>query len=208
MTRTLRDYRPRHDYDCEVGKCKNCGHWSGDHDQHGYGKPCDDFAQMPCSCGLELARLEALAEQLRGAKAGAEILVRFGEVGCHVWRDRLWLDEAMNAAIPNTEMLAPGTTTWPDGQLTINKADLDQGCHGVLQAIGQGQRFQPAGRCRGTVTEMLREQGVPSWVRARLPSIWINDQLCWVAGLGFSEQSKTRSEHLSVVWQLKPIRHL
>ena len=153
-------------------------------------------------------RLEALAEQLRGAKAGSEILVRFGEVGCHVWRDRLWLDEVMNAPIPNAEKLAPGTTTWPDGQLIISKAELDRGCRGVLQAVGQGQRFQPVGRCRGTVSEMLREQGVPSWVRARLPALWIDDQLCWIAGLGFSEQSKAFSEHLSLVWQKKIIRRL
>ena len=153
-------------------------------------------------------RLEALAEQLRGANAGSEILVRFGELGCHVWRDRLWLDDVMNAPIPCAEKLAPGTTAWPDGQLIINQADLDRGQGGVLKAVGQGQRFQPDGRCRGSVSEMLREQGIPSWVRSRLPALWVNDQLCWIAGLGFSEQGKALSENLNIAWQAKPIRRL
>jgi hypothetical protein len=47
MTRTLADYRPQHDYECEVFKCSTCGSryctLSSGH----------VFTKKPCSCGLD-----------------------------------------------------------------------------------------------------------------------------------------------------------
>jgi hypothetical protein len=51
-------------------------------------------------------RLEALAAQLVDARQDAEVFVRFGQTGCHLWRDRLWLDHAMNAPQPQAQKLS------------------------------------------------------------------------------------------------------
>mgnify|MGYP000037581016 CR=1 FL=1 len=138
-------------------------------------------------------RLDALAAQLTNARLDAAVHVRFGDVGCHLWRDRLWLDRAMNDALPESGLLAAGTLHWPDGQLVVSSQDPSnqQYLEVRVQPLGQGQRFQPAGRCRGVVSELLREQGVPPWVRPRLPSLWLGDVLCWVAGLGWAAGQET-----------------
>lgn len=136
-------------------------------------------------------RLETLSEQLAHARPDAAVFVRFGETGCHVWRDRLWLDDGMNIALPEANGFLAGEMDWPDGRLVVNSlAQLDDSLAVVIRAVGQGQRFQPVGRCRGVLSELLREQGVPTWVRPRLPALWVGGELVWVAGLGWSEDAE------------------
>lgn len=138
-------------------------------------------------------RLESLSEQLLNARPDAAVFVRFGETGCHLWRDRLWLDEGMKVALPEVKGLLAGETNWPDGRLVVKSDAQPEGSLSVvIQAIGQGQRFHPAGRCRGVLSELLREQGVPAWVRPRLPALWIGGELVWVAGLGWSDSTAVK----------------
>jgi tRNA(Ile)-lysidine synthase len=145
-------------------------------------------------------RLEALAEQLVNARADAAVFVRFGDIGCHVWRDRLWLDEGMKVALPEVKGLLAGETNWPDGRLKLKPVTQPADSLAlVVRAVGQGQRFQPAGRCRGVLSELLREQGVPAWVRPRLPSLWVRGELVWVAGLGWSEDAEINNR-VQLTW--------
>ena len=149
-------------------------------------------------------RLEALAAQLVDARQDAEVFVRFGQTGCHLWRDRLWLDHAMNAPQPQAQKLSDGVIDWADGQLEVQgdgQAIARSGL--VVRAVGQGQRFQPAGRCRSTVAELLREQGVPPWVRPRWPALWRDGQLCWVAGLGWGGAADD-THGLALTWMPTP----
>lgn len=133
-------------------------------------------------------RLETLVTQLSVARSDSEILVRFGQAACYLWRDRLWLDWGMLVALPKPYKTIAGATAWPDGQLVIaTRAESNQIGNMLIQPLGQGQRFHPAGRCRGVVSEMLRAQGVPAWVRPRLPTLWHEEKLCWIAGLGWAE---------------------
>jgi tRNA(Ile)-lysidine synthase len=145
-------------------------------------------------------RLEALSVQLVNARADAAVFVRFGEIGCHVWRDRLWLDDGMNHALPESKGMFTGEMNWPDGRLIVkSKADSKDALATVICAVGQGQRFQPAGRCRGVLSELLREQGVPSWIRPRLPALWVGTELVWVAGLGWSE-GVVINDQVQITW--------
>ena len=75
---------------------------------------------------------------------------------------------------------------WPDGQLEVSA--LNDGL--MVAPVGQGQRFQPIGRCRDTVSELLRARGVPPWVRPRLPAFWQNGVLVWVAELGWAQTTE------------------
>jgi tRNA(Ile)-lysidine synthase len=149
-------------------------------------------------------RLEALAAQLVDARQDAEVFVRFGQTGCHLWRDRLWLDHAMNAPQPQPQKLANGVIDWTDGQLDAQGDALVITQRGlVIRAVGQGQRFQPVGRCRSTISELLREQGVPPWVRPRLPALWSDERLCWVAGLGW-DGTEDYAHWLALTWMPTP----
>lgn len=132
------------------------------------------------------SRLETLSSQLMSARPGSEVFVRMGTIGIHIWRDRLWVDPAMQQDCPAAQPLGTGVMPWPDGQLEVSA--LNDGL--MVAPVGQGQRFQPIGRCRDTVSELLRARGVPPWVRPRLPAFWQNGVLVWVAELGWAQTTE------------------
>lgn len=134
-------------------------------------------------------RLMALAAQILSATTDSESFVRMGTVGVHLWRDHVWLDPAMDQPLPEVAVLTPGEQAWPDGALMVasQAANLPKL---QVRPVGQGQRFQPMGRCRDTVTELLRAKGVPPWIRARLPGVWSGNTLIWVAMLGPSASAQ------------------
>lgn len=134
-----------------------------------------------------MRRLTALVAQVMTAREDAEIFVVMGEIGIHVWRNHLWLDPAMNVSVPDAYLAETGVAQWPDGRLSIvggAQASPIRVC-----PVGHGQYFHPAGRCRDSLSELFRARGVPPWVRPRLPGLWRESVLCWVAGLGWSTQS-------------------
>jgi tRNA(Ile)-lysidine synthase len=81
---------------------------------------------------------------------------------------------------------------------------LDLGVLGALEfrpAAGQGVRLHAGatlvrlrqggerlclapGRPRRSLKNLLREAGVPPWLRSRLPLLYVEDRLAWVAGIG------------------------
>lgn len=146
-------------------------------------------------------RLMTLAAQVVSARSASEVLVHFDNVGVHVWRDHIWIDRAMAHMPPSEHDLSPGVSHWPDGQLRIDGV-LDADGSLQVAVIGQGQRFQPRGRCRDLVSELLREQGIPPWVRPRLPGLWQAGRLLWVAGLGWSDSASRQpiAQSGSVWW--------
>lgn len=153
-------------------------------------------------------RLTALSDQLGSASADSEVFVRMGAVGVHLWRDHVWLDTAMDLPLPATGALSPGDVPWPDGVLTIRPL-LATAANLQVRPLGHGQRFWPLGRCRDAVTELLRAQGVPPWVRSRLPGVWSGDELIWVAILGASASPETLPAMAAMLtWAPHPARRL
>lgn len=150
-------------------------------------------------------RLEQLSSQLMSATADTEAFVRMGDAGLHLWRDHLWVDLAMDTPCPKPYEAKAGPVHWPDGVLKIEGAVTEASAFNVAP-LGGGQRFQPAGRCRDRVNELLRAQGVPPWVRPRLPGLWKADALAWIAALGWSHELKSVSpaDASKVVWEPVP----
>lgn len=94
--------------------------------------------------------------------------------------------------------------THPDLAAWRGESHLDLGALGVLRfqsAAGQGvrliagathvrlrrggERLCPApGRPRRSLKNLLREAGVPPWLRPRLPLLYVQGTLAWAAGLG------------------------
>ncbi len=148
------------------------------------------------------SRLETLSSQLMSARPGSEVFVRMGPIGVHVWRDRLWVDSAIQRSCPRAQSLKPGVMQWPDGQLEV----LAPRDGFSVASVGQGQRFQPQGRCRDTVTELLRARGVPPWVRPRLPALWHKGVLVWVAELGWAQTTEVAlvEPEPTVTWVMTP----
>ena len=147
-------------------------------------------------------RLETLSTQLMTAQIDSEVFVRMGEVGVHVWRDRIWLDDAMNQRSPAAYRAKTGSVLWPDGQLVIEGASKVALALEVT-SLGHGQHFHPKGRCRDNASELLRVKGIPPWVRPRLPVLRRDATLIWVAGLGWSEEIAADyvDDDLKVHWQ-------
>lgn len=147
-------------------------------------------------------RLETLVNQLMVARPESETFVRMGEVGLHIWRDRICLDPAMNAKLPAAQLLQSGQQAWPDGVLVCDATCAPSSVR--VAAIGQGHRFHPRARCRGALGELLRERGVPPWVRPRLPGLWLDASLIWVAGLGWAEGGDVMDglAENDVMWQV------
>jgi tRNA(Ile)-lysidine synthase len=79
-----------------------------------------------------------------------------------------------NGCLEMRRAVAPAMTL-PPGQFRITYR------HG-------GEKIRLPGRPRRTLKKLLQEAGVPAWQRQRLPLLWIDDQLAWVAGVGFDEQ--------------------
>ena len=152
-------------------------------------------------------RLMALSAQLGSATADTEAFVRMGAVGVHLWRDHLWLDPAMDQPLPVAADLLPGPQRWPDGTLTISPQRTDM-FNLQVRPLGHGLRFQPQGRCRDAVTEFLRAQGVPPWVRSRLPGFWYQGRLVWVAGLGWSADATSCHDYLQIAWKPHALQRL
>lgn len=148
------------------------------------------------------SRLEALSSQLMSASSGSEVFVRMGSIGIHIWRDQVWVDRALQQPIPVAGPVQTGQRSWPDGCVVMQVDSPQPGL--ILAAVGQGQRFQPYGRCRDTVTELLRARGVPPWVRPRLPALWINGALVWVAGLGWGAGYSQEGKGVEVVIDWSP----
>ena len=144
-------------------------------------------------------RLQALSAQVIAASVDSEVFVRMGNVGIHLWRDRLWLDRHMTTPCPAPHGVQPGAEIWPDGTLLTDGLVAVGAVPSVspstlmLAPLGSGQRFQPGGRCRDRLSEQLRAQGVPPWVRHRLPGLWLEGRLLWVPYLGWSADVRSSS---------------
>lgn len=150
-------------------------------------------------------RLKTFSAQLMSARPDSEVFVRMGEVGLHVWRDRIWLDHAMDWVCPEPYSAKPGRVVWPDGVLTLAEAKKGVFFESdyIVAAVGHGQRFHPAGRCDDRLSELLRAKGVPPWVRPRLPSLQIDDLVVWVPYLEFSVFFQETQARLTPIWSVK-----
>ena len=132
---------------------------------------------------------EALAQMLE-ARPGAEPRVDFGAVSLRRFQGRVLL----------TRMESPAERKIWHWQ---GESELDLGTAGrlcfkasagagvrlpdevTIRLRAGGERLRPqAKRPARTLKNLLREAGVPPWLRAHLPLIYVADALAWAAGIG------------------------
>lgn len=153
--------------------------------------------------GLRMPDARYLAEivrQLADAAADAAPVLPIDCAELRVFRGRLHVcaAEAGRAEGALTPLVWDGRTAtpWANGVLRPMFADgvglsrqrLAGGKLTVRQRVG-GERLQPdPARPRRALKKLLQASAMPVWVRARLPLLWCDGQLVWVAGIGCDEQ--------------------
>jgi tRNA(Ile)-lysidine synthase len=158
------------------------------------------------------ARLAAMLDQLRGARADSVIrLVHAGvEIGMHRGRIALHPAEPMRFDVPwsGEPLLA-----LPHGTLVFGQAEgagvdrkLLTATNVRVRSRAGGERFQVApDRPRRALKSVLRETGIPVWDRYGLPLIFCGDALAAVAGVGIDAAFRTEPSQpgVTIAWHPK-----
>lgn len=144
------------------------------------------------------ARLDSVLRDLLPARRDAGPCVCWPGAELHRFRERLHAFAPL-PALPHGLCL-----DWPDGAgLSVpglgtlcwqpaRGAGLDAarlaGRPVTLRLRAGGERFRPAGRRHAQeLKKLLQAAGIAPWLRARLPLLYIGDELVAVAGLGIAE---------------------
>ena len=142
------------------------------------------------------ARLEALLDQLVGARPDASVRIEVG--GGEVRRFRGTVRFLLQRApVPPRFCAAwPGRMRWrlPElGGEVVFKRSIGEGLAAAAIAAGTveirtrrgGERFRPdARRPRRELKSLLQETSIPPWERERLPLLFCGGRLAWVPGIG------------------------
>ena len=139
---------------------------------------------------------EAL-RQLANADGSAETCMATVDGELHVYRGELHLvGHAAATAPPVLPWTGEPQLTWADGRVLFAAATgagidrrLLQGGEVTLRLRRGGERLRlAAGRPRRSLGRHLQDAAIPPWLRARLPLLWVGDQLAWVGGVGVDAQ--------------------
>ena len=137
--------------------------------------------------------IEEARKQLASTNLHSETCVATSEAELHVYRGELYF-VAVSAPIPdapvrwNKESALP----WAGGCVRF-EAGVGAGISREwISELAVELRSRQGGEClklqvnrpRRRVRNLLQEAATPPWERARLPLLWIGDQLAWVGGLG------------------------
>lgn len=140
-------------------------------------------------------RLDEAVHQLCGAQADARVRVNLGPVELWRFRGGAYLVPRPPPAAPavrwqgETQLWVPaagvGVRMEPVSGAGLKRGGLEAAMVtlGVRQG-GERLRLQAGGPHR-SLKNLLQEQAVPPWQRGRLPLLWCDGQLVWVAGVGF-----------------------
>jgi len=137
--------------------------------------------------------LQAVLDQLAGARVDAMPLVRWPGVEVRRHRRLLYAQAPMPAHDASRILVwDPGSVLeLPHGVLEATPAEgrglSAQRCANARVEVRfrqGGERFQPAGRGHSAaLKKLLQDSAVPSWLRDRIPLVYVDDELAAVAGL-------------------------
>lgn len=144
------------------------------------------------------ARLDAVLADLLPARRDAEPCVCWPGAELHRYRERLYafaplpplppalcLDWPLDA--PLTLPAGLGTLVWqPVDGIGLDAARL-AGRRVTVRLRAGGERFRPEGRRHAqSLKKLLQAAGIAPWLRARLPLVYVDEELVAVAGLGIA----------------------
>lgn len=136
--------------------------------------------------------LQTLREEVIAARADAQPALVLGDVAIRRYRERLYAVAAHEPPPAAGIVLAPGESARIEGAGLVEL----QRCTGAGVRPGREHRIDfgsPALRCRPvgrpgkTLGQLAQEYGVPPWLRARLPLLFVDGELAAVADLCICE---------------------
>lgn len=161
------------------------------------------------------ARLQDMLRQAREARSDARLLLRMGEREVRRYRGLLLLKSG-DASIRDAESLQwsgeeeIAVPAW-SGVLRFERVKDEEGFDPAwlaarpldLKPRAGGERFKPkAGRPSKTLKRLYQDAGVAEFERARLPLVWRDGELIFVAGLGADVRLTERDgERIRLGWQ-------
>lgn len=161
------------------------------------------------------ARLIDMLEQARSARSDARLLVRLGGREVRRYRGLLLLRDAESNDRDAESFRWNGESeialpTW-GGVLRFNRETDREGFDPEwlaakpieVKARAGGERFKPyAGRPSRTLKRLYQDAGIAEFERARLPLLWRDGELIYVAGLGADVRLTDREgERITIAWQ-------
>ena len=142
------------------------------------------------------ARLAELARQLTDAKDNSRLRVDFGKAhSVRLWRGRIYLVREFPQPIAAARLpLADGSAVdWGSGRVRLQAvvgAGISAariGDEPLLRQRAGGERLRPdVDRPTRSLQELFAMAGIPPWQRTRLPLLWADERLLWVAGIGIA----------------------
>jgi tRNA(Ile)-lysidine synthase len=160
------------------------------------------------------ARLQEILEQARSARSDARLLLRVGEREVRRYRGLLLLKDS-DAGSRDAESLRwngedeIAVPSW-SGALHFTAVTNEEGFDPTwlaarpleVKARGGGERFKPqAGRPSKTLKRLYQDAGIAEFDRARLPLVWRDGELIFVAGLGADVRLTDRDgERIRISW--------
>lgn len=157
------------------------------------------------------AALADLFRQLAGAAEDRVTQWRQGDAVMRVWRGRLHTIGRVADEDGRRVWRGEDELEFAGGRLLFVRVtgqglsrDRLAGRLVTLRRRQGGERLQTdASRPRRALKKMLQESGIPPWERSRLPLLFVDDELAWVAQVGTDTafQAQARQPGLIIEWQ-------
>ncbi len=146
--------------------------------------------------GAQAPSSRRLAEALRqlGALPAARALdVSLGAWALRAYRDRVWLEPSAEPVVEALVWDDEPALPWAGGYVRFEAA-CGEGLSAARLAAakrralaprtsGMSLRLSPQ-RPRRELRKLCQEAGIPAWLRARLPVLWVDGEPAWVGGIG------------------------
>jgi tRNA(Ile)-lysidine synthase len=161
------------------------------------------------------ARLSEMLQQAHAARSDARLLVRAGDRQVRRYRGLLLVKEGQAGARDAESFRWSGEDeialpSW-GGVLRFTRLREEEGFDPAWLAArplearprAGGERFKPrAGRPSRTLKRLYQDAGIAEFERARLPLLWRDGELIFVAGLGADVRLTDRDgERVGIEWQ-------
>ena len=162
-----------------------------------------------------LRRLDEALHQLRDAHADARVRVNFGQVELWRYRGGAYLVPAAPSSGAGPVFWRGDATVWiPAAGVRVRMVPaIGQGLRQAALAAGEvmlgvragGEHLRlRAGGPRRSLKNLLQEHAIPPWQRERLPLLWCDGQLAWVAGIGFEADLRAGPGEAGVLPHVEP----
>lgn len=163
------------------------------------------------------AQLNAVLQELVGAKEDAQPLVSWSGAEARRYRGKLYILPADGEAVLAAELQCLGSsplelvhglgtlTLSPGATPGLSQAVIEQGL--TVRYRGGGEEIQPVGHAHTRkLKKLLQEEGVVPWMRERIPLVYSGDELVAVADLWIAAGAVS-SPGTGVHWNSRPALH-